>query len=393
MAAAQREVWTGAQLRRLLAERAGLHLSSASVSALLTRQPAQVKLETLAALCTALQCTPDDLIEVDTTPVPQPAARPAPAREEPRAARGPVAAAAVSRYPPCARCGAPVKFRGPGPCHACHRKAARAALKRPCPRCGRVRHLRPAGICAICDRPAGPARPAKTISCGKCGEQRRNAGHGLCNRCKLADPDWPFRYGASLAARLPVSPALVAGADRVRRRPPPSRRRGRDLAPRRPGAAGRRSAGPRQILAAATRPDGTLTRPDAPWTGSSPARALILPGDQAGCRAAARRQRYLDAVPAGLAGAVAAFNDSQLAEQDRARRAGRRPLSDITLETRLRILRDLAGHLAAAAHHQLGRSHHRRPGTAFSPPGRAAVTRTPTCCAATSPGPGSASSS
>ena len=36
MAAAQREVWTGAQLRRLLAERAGLHLSSASVSALLT---------------------------------------------------------------------------------------------------------------------------------------------------------------------------------------------------------------------------------------------------------------------------------------------------------------------------------------------------------------------
>jgi putative transcriptional regulator len=71
MAAAQREVWTGAQLRRLLAERAGLRLSSASVSALLTRQPAQVKLETLAALCTALQCAPGDLIEVDTTPVPE----------------------------------------------------------------------------------------------------------------------------------------------------------------------------------------------------------------------------------------------------------------------------------------------------------------------------------
>jgi putative transcriptional regulator len=41
MAAAQREVWTGAQLRRLLAERAGLELSSASVSALLTKQPAE----------------------------------------------------------------------------------------------------------------------------------------------------------------------------------------------------------------------------------------------------------------------------------------------------------------------------------------------------------------
>ena len=71
MAAAQREVWTGAQLRRLLAERAGLELSSASVSALLTKEPNQVKLSTLVALCTALECTPNDLFEVDTTPVEQ----------------------------------------------------------------------------------------------------------------------------------------------------------------------------------------------------------------------------------------------------------------------------------------------------------------------------------
>lgn len=80
MAAAQREVWTGAQLRRLLAEKAGLQLSSASVSALLTKQPAQLKLSTLAALCTALECTPNDLFEVDTTPAaadPPPAQRPA----------------------------------------------------------------------------------------------------------------------------------------------------------------------------------------------------------------------------------------------------------------------------------------------------------------------------
>ncbi len=45
---------------------------------------------------------------------------------------------------------------------------------------------------------------------------------------------------------------------------------------------------------------------------------------------------------------MAAFNRSQLGEQERARRAGRRPLSDITLETRLRILRDLAVHLTSA---------------------------------------------
>jgi DNA-binding Xre family transcriptional regulator len=76
MAAAQREVWTGAQLRRLLAERAGLELSSASISALLTKQPSQVKLETLAALCTALECSPADLFEVDTTPVATAKAKP-----------------------------------------------------------------------------------------------------------------------------------------------------------------------------------------------------------------------------------------------------------------------------------------------------------------------------
>ena len=57
MAAAQREVWTGAQLQRLLAEKAGLELSSASVSALFTKQPNQIKLSTLIALCTALECS------------------------------------------------------------------------------------------------------------------------------------------------------------------------------------------------------------------------------------------------------------------------------------------------------------------------------------------------
>jgi DNA-binding Xre family transcriptional regulator len=74
MAAAQREVWTGTQLRRLLAEKAGLELSSASVSALMTKEPAQIKLATLIALCTALDCSPNELFEVDTTPVEQPAA-------------------------------------------------------------------------------------------------------------------------------------------------------------------------------------------------------------------------------------------------------------------------------------------------------------------------------
>jgi putative transcriptional regulator len=90
MAAAQREVWTGSQLRRLLAEKAGLEMSAASVSALFTKEPSQVKLSTLAALCTALDCTPNDLFDVDTTPVEHPAvpARPQPAPARAVSARG-----------------------------------------------------------------------------------------------------------------------------------------------------------------------------------------------------------------------------------------------------------------------------------------------------------------
>ena len=86
MAAAQREVWSGSELRRLLAERAGLELSAASVSALLTKEPSQIKMSTLIALCTALQCTPNDLLEVDTTPVEQPISTSRPvAAEAPKA--------------------------------------------------------------------------------------------------------------------------------------------------------------------------------------------------------------------------------------------------------------------------------------------------------------------
>jgi hypothetical protein len=240
-----------------------------------------------------------------------------------------------------------VKFRDRDLCHACCRRAAREALKRTCPECGRLRHLRPAGTCAICDRPAVP-RPAKTVTCAQCGEQRPNVGHGLCNRCNLADPDWPFRYGTSLAARLPDVPlwwqALTEFAA-ARHHP------GGAVAILR--CAGRvlladPSAGPRQITDSATRPDGTLAPEGRALAAFFTGRGLMMPDDQASRRAAARRRRYLDAVPAGLAAAVAAFNDAQLAERERDRRAGRRLLSDVTLETRLRILRDLAGHLAAS---------------------------------------------
>jgi site-specific recombinase XerC len=108
------------------------------------------------------------------------------------------------------------------------------------------------------------------------------------------------------------------------------------------------SASPRKIADGTTRPDGTPTAEGRALAAFFTDRGLTMPGDQAGRRAAARRQRYLDALPAGLAAAVAAFNDAQLAERERDRRAGRRLLSDVTLETRLRILRDLARRLAGS---------------------------------------------
>ncbi|WP_285572774.1 helix-turn-helix transcriptional regulator [Streptomyces sp. RTGN2] len=86
MAAAQREIWTGTQLQRLLAERAGLQMSSASVSALFSKEPSQVKMSTLIALCTALDCTPNDLFEVDTTPVERPVVPPRPVADLPKVA-------------------------------------------------------------------------------------------------------------------------------------------------------------------------------------------------------------------------------------------------------------------------------------------------------------------
>ena len=62
MVAAERGIWTGAELRRVLDERAGYRLSSASISELMRGTPRQLKVSTLAALCTALECQPGDLL-------------------------------------------------------------------------------------------------------------------------------------------------------------------------------------------------------------------------------------------------------------------------------------------------------------------------------------------
>jgi len=57
----EKGVWSGAELLRLLKEKANYSLSAPSVSALINGQPKQMKGDTLDALCTALECTPGDL--------------------------------------------------------------------------------------------------------------------------------------------------------------------------------------------------------------------------------------------------------------------------------------------------------------------------------------------
>ena len=59
---AERGVWTGAELARLLGEKAGYRLTAPSISDLMSRQPRQLKMDTLDALCTALDCSPEELL-------------------------------------------------------------------------------------------------------------------------------------------------------------------------------------------------------------------------------------------------------------------------------------------------------------------------------------------
>lgn len=53
------------ELGPLLAER-GIHLSREQVYRLVTQPPQRLSMDTLAALCDVLGCTPNDLIEITT---------------------------------------------------------------------------------------------------------------------------------------------------------------------------------------------------------------------------------------------------------------------------------------------------------------------------------------
>ncbi len=63
---AARDMFQTSDLVPLLAER-GISLSREQVFRLVTQPPQRLSMDTLAALCDILECTPNDLIEVEVT--------------------------------------------------------------------------------------------------------------------------------------------------------------------------------------------------------------------------------------------------------------------------------------------------------------------------------------
>lgn len=67
MAMANKGIWTGAELQRQLAEKAGLNISKAGISRLLKDEQSEIKLKVLDSLCVVLECKPSDLISIQFT--------------------------------------------------------------------------------------------------------------------------------------------------------------------------------------------------------------------------------------------------------------------------------------------------------------------------------------
>ncbi|WP_342503561.1 helix-turn-helix transcriptional regulator [Lysinibacillus sp. FSL L8-0126] len=59
---AKNEIWTGTELARLMEEKTGYKMSAPSISALINEMPKQMKVTTLDALCSTLNCKPNDLL-------------------------------------------------------------------------------------------------------------------------------------------------------------------------------------------------------------------------------------------------------------------------------------------------------------------------------------------
>jgi site-specific recombinase XerC len=192
----------------------------------------------------------------------------------------------------------------------------------------------------LCSRP-GPSKDPPRV-CISCGELRRHVGHGLCGRCWQRHPHRPYVRGETLAARLTEPPDWLEEFVAYLAAHHCSARACVLISTLARLIEGEHPNHPQHVLERARRPGrsmGSLARAlEAFFTG----RGLAIATDQADRLAAGRRQKRIDATPAALRAAVAAFADSMLRARERARRAGTRPRTDRTIESAVAIVRDLA---------------------------------------------------
>lgn len=66
MLCAEKGLWTGAKLNSRFRERLGLSLTTQTISNLMSKQPKRLSLDVLLALCAVLECTPNDLLKIDS---------------------------------------------------------------------------------------------------------------------------------------------------------------------------------------------------------------------------------------------------------------------------------------------------------------------------------------
>jgi site-specific recombinase XerD len=243
----------------------------------------------------------------------------------------------------CSCCGQRVGRKGRELCRSCRARAARAAAQQPCPRCGKPGRIRvDTGWCGHCSHPGRP--PAPDAACRGCGTVTHLTGAGLCPRCYPRSSHRIAVRAANLAGALGAPPPWLPGfavylaprhhADRACQMITVLGRLLRDGGSVHPQALLDRAADASIPLARAL--EDFFTRD-----------GLALPRGHDEQRAAARRQRRLQAIPSALRPAAEAFAEHELNGRIRARTAGTRPRQHATVEAHLTVVRDLAVFLAA----------------------------------------------
>ncbi len=241
----------------------------------------------------------------------------------------------------CTECGQKLRTATATLCKTCRRRAEIRADLQPCPRCSRPGHIKATtGWCGPCSRPRPPKDPPRI--CSSCGALRRHRARGMCSRCLQRDPSRAYIAGDNLASRLGDPPEWLAGfvvhlagAYSPARATTILTELGRLL-------ADEHSNHPQSVLDRARRPGRSM----GPLARSLQVffieQRLALPTDHAEHRAAGRRHRRIEAIPASLRPAVRSYESHLLNCRTRARRAGTRPRSDHTIESALSTIRDFA---------------------------------------------------